>query len=121
METWCDRWMCVCVKPLFHKDKVYKSSLDPPQYHTNANKMSPLRNPYGGMVCDRCVSTEYNSTRYQLWVGVCVCVYVWNISLAQNSHLFIYLFRLSLFRVAPFSENTAFQGQGGPDIQNATT
>ena len=54
-------------------------------------------------------------------VCVCVCVYVWNISLAQNSHLFIYLFRLSLFRVAPFSENTAFQGQGGPDIQNATT
>ena len=53
--------------------------------------------------------------------GVCVCVYVWNISLAQNSHLFIYLFILSLFRVAPFSENTAFQGQGGPDIQNATT
>ena len=48
-------------------------------------------------------------------VCVCVCVYVWNISLAQNSHLFIYLFRLSLFRVAPFSENTAFQGQGGPD------
>ena len=32
--------------------------------------------------------------------------------------LFI-LFMLSLFRVAPFSENTAFQG--GPDIQNATT
>ena len=56
-----------------------------------------------------------------LCVCVCVCVYVWNISLAQNSHLFIYLFRLSLFRVAPFSENTAFQGQGGPDIQNATT
>ena len=55
--------VCVCVKPLFHKDKVYKSSLDPPQYHTNANKMSPLRNPNGGMVCDRCVSTEYNSTR----------------------------------------------------------
>ena len=54
-------------------------------------------------------------------VCVCVCVYVWNISLAQNSHLFIYLFMLSLFRVAPFSENTAFQGQGGPDIQNATT
>ena len=56
-------------------------------------------------------------------VCVCVCVYVWNIYLAQNSHLFIYLFRLSLFRVAPFSENTAFQGQGGPDIQNqnATT
>ena len=56
---------------------------------------------------------------------VCVCgggcVYVWNISLAQNSHLFIYLFMLSLFRVVPFSENTAFQGQGGPDIQNATT
>ena len=76
METWCDRWMCVCVKPLFHKDKVYKSSLDPPQYHTNANKMSPLRNPNGGMVCDRCVSTEYNSTRYQLWVGGCVCVCV---------------------------------------------
>ena len=56
-----------------------------------------------------------------VWVCVCVCVYVWNISLAQNSHLFIYLFRLSLFRVAPFSENTAFQGQGGTDIQNATT
>ena len=74
METWCDRWMCVCVKPLFHKDKVYKSSLDPPQYHTNANKMSPLRNPYGGMVCDRCVSTEHNSTRYQLWVGGLPCV-----------------------------------------------
>ena len=29
------------------------------------------------------------------------------------------LFMLSLFRVAPFSENTAFQG--GPDIHNATT
>ena len=56
-----------------------------------------------------------------LCVCVCVCVYVWNISLAQNIHLFIYLFRLSLFRVAPFSENTAFQRQGGPDIQNATT
>ena len=56
-----------------------------------------------------------------LLLCVCVCVYVWNISLAQNSHLFIYLFRLSLFRVAPISENTAFQGQGGPDIQNATT
>ena len=56
-------------------------------------------------------------------VGVCVCVceYVWNISLVQNSHLFIYLFSLSLFRVAPFSENTALQGQGGPAIQNATT
>ena len=48
---------------------------------------------------------------------VYVCVYVWNISLAQNSHLFIYLFMLSLFRVAPFSENTAFQGQGGPDTK----
>ena len=57
-----------------------------------------------------------------VWGGcLCVCVHVWNISLAQNSHLFIYLFMLSLFRVAPFSENTAFQGQGGPDIQNATT
>ena len=62
----------------------------------------------------------YNVSCYEnllLWVCVCVCVcgcvcvYVWNISLAQNSHLFIYLFMLSLFRVAPFSENTAFQGQ----------
>ena len=66
---------------------------------------------------------KYENLLLCVWVCVCVCVcvYVWNISLAQNSHLFIYLFRLSLFRVAPFSENTAFQGQGGPDIQNATT
>ena len=65
------------MKPLFHKDKVYKSSLDPPQYHTNANKMSPLRNPYGGMVCDRCVSTEYKLHKVPVMSGgVCVCVCV---------------------------------------------
>ena len=33
--------------------------------------------------------------------------------------LFLLLFMLSLFRVAPFSETTAFQG--GPDTQYATT
>ena len=41
--------------------------------------------------------------------------------LLTGPRLSFYKVRLSLFRVAPFSENTAFQGQGGPDIQNATT
>ena len=60
-------------------------------------------------------------------VGGCVCVCVWGCVCVRMKYFpgpeqsFIYLFRLSLFRVAPFSENTAFQGQGGPDIQNATT
>ena len=56
-------------------------------------------------------------------VCVCVCVCTYEIFPWPRTviYLFIYLFMLSLFRVAPFSENTAFQRQGGPDIQNATT
>ena len=52
---------------------------------------------------------------------VCVCVCVRMKYFPGPEQSLIYLFMLSLFRVAPFSENTAFQGQGGPDIQNATT
>ena len=60
-------------------------------------------------------------TFYCVCVCVCVCTYEIFPWPRTVIYLFIYLFRLSLFRVAPFSENTAFQGQGGPDIQNATT
>ena len=43
-------------------------------------------------------------------VGVCVCVCTYEIFPWPRTviYLFIYLFMLSLFRVAPFSENTAF-------------